>query len=306
VQFQALAPTDPGHTHLITNTATVTDLAWGIGSPVMAKVLKAADLWVSKNGNSIIQDGATLVYTLTYGNAGPYDANSQAQVIDVLPAGVTYVGSTPPGMYDPAARTVTWNVGKLQANISGTLTTGPLNTLLLSVEVPAGTAPQTPLTNTVNISAIPQDPNAANNVDEALTTVNLFHLAKTAIPSQLSLDDVVTYTITLANGDDVTVTASLTDPIPAGAVYLPGSSTVNGVSTELYNDASQSIEWQGAVPPNSTTTLRLQAQITTTCATIVNSVRVKHIAGMISSRQATIHIVPCSIYLPILTKLYSQ
>lgn len=307
IQFQTLAPADAGLTHLITNTAIITDLAWGTSAPVMAQVLKAADLWVLKSANPVALDDAALVYTLTYGNLGPYDATSLAQVVDTLPDGVTYLASAPSGVHDPALGTVTWNVGALKADLSGTLRASITNTLILSVRVPAGTPALTPLTNSTHVSPIPQDPDTANNADEALTIVNLFRPTKTAHPSEVAPGNVVTYTLTLTNNDAITITAHLTDPLPAGAAYVLGSSAVNGDSIELYNDASNSIEWQGAVPPNSATSLRFQAQITAARGTVVsNTVRVEHIAGIISSRQAAVYVVPYKIYLPLVTRLYHQ
>ncbi|MGD9100915.1 MAG: hypothetical protein PVF45_10585, partial [Anaerolineae bacterium] len=303
VQFQATAPHDAAHGLPITNTALITDLAWSLVYPLTTpvEVIKLADLWVKQNGSETAEAGEALVYTLTYGNAGPFDADSAAQVVDTLPAAVTYLKSAPPGMYDPAQGTVAWDVGALPASLSGTLDVA--GTLILSVEVPADTPPLTVLTNTARISPIPQDPNTANNINQLPTVVNLFHLTKSVNPSEALPGEAVIYTLTLANGDDVTVTAHLTDRIPLGVAYVSSSSEVNAVKTELYDDASGSIRWQGDVPPYSTTTLRFQAQITATRGTaITNTVQVKHRQGIVSSRQVVVYSTPYRAYLPLMVK----
>jgi uncharacterized repeat protein (TIGR01451 family) len=173
----------------------------------------------------------------------------------------------------------------------------------LSVTVPASTPPLTVLTNTARIEPIPQDPHAANNVQQAATVVNLFNPTKTVSPPEAIPGDVVTYTITLANGDDLSVTARLTDLIPGGLVYLPGSSSINSASVELYDAASGSLLWQGNVPPHSTTTLRYQAQLTAPRGTsVTNTVQVQHSGEMTSTRQAVLLSRPYRFYLMLLVK----
>lgn len=165
VQFRAMVPSGASHGDLITNTATVTDVAWSTTYPVEAvvEVVEPADLWLSKDGIGTVEAGHTLVYTLTYGNAGPYDTTTAAQVVDTLPAGVSYVGSSPTGVYSATAGTVTWDVGTLNAGVTGTL--------ILTIRVPISAPPPTALVNEAEVTPIPRDVYVTNNADDVTTTV---------------------------------------------------------------------------------------------------------------------------------------
>ena len=56
----------------------------------------------------------------------------------------------------------------------------------------------------------------------------------------------------LVNTGTFTATATITDPLPGGMTYLDGSSTVNGVPIELYDSATNSLKWTGAVEAGGT------------------------------------------------------
>jgi uncharacterized repeat protein (TIGR01451 family) len=301
IQFQAMASNGASHGDLITNTATVTDLSWGVDYPVEAAVgiVKPADLWLTKDGAGTVEADSALVYELSYGNDGAYATETPVQVVDTLPADMTYVDSSPTGVLDAAAGTVSWDVG--------TLSTGISETLKLTVEVPADTAPLEVLTNTANISTIPQEVDASNNGDTVLTVVesevNLLDSAKTVSVAEVSQGDTITYTIALVNTGNVTATATITDPIPAGAVYELGSGAVNGASTPLYNDVEDRIEWEGTIAPLSTISLRFRAEITASGGeTVVNMVTIDDHAGMIFDRQAVVQSVDNQTYLPLVVR----
>lgn len=114
-----------------------------------------ADLGLTKIVNDATpREGDTITYTVTVLNSGPGPA-TVVQIMDLLPAGVTFVSATPSrGTYDPLSGD--WFVGSLGAGSSATLT--------LQADVDAGTGGTT-ITNTANVDFLSQiDPNAANDV----------------------------------------------------------------------------------------------------------------------------------------------
>ena len=64
-------------------------------------------------------NGTLLTFTIRYTNPGPGSAGS-AVLVDTLPAGLTFVSSSPAAVV--SGQTVTWNLGNLKAGASGTLT----------------------------------------------------------------------------------------------------------------------------------------------------------------------------------------
>ncbi len=114
-----------------------------------------ADLGLTKIVNdSTPREGDTITYTVTVQNFGPGPA-TVVQLMDMLPAGVTFVSATPSqGTYDPISGD--WFVG--------TLGVGSSATLALQASVDAGTGGTT-ITNTVTVDFLSQiDPNAANDI----------------------------------------------------------------------------------------------------------------------------------------------
>ncbi|MGD9101150.1 MAG: hypothetical protein PVF45_11780, partial [Anaerolineae bacterium] len=305
VRFQATVPGDASHGDIIVNSATVTDLVWMADHPVSAEVMvvEPADLWLTKSGAGVVEAGGTVVYTITYGNDGPLDTLEAVQVMDMLPADASYVDSSPPGVYDGTAGMVTWDVGMLNADVSGTI--------VLTTKVNAGVAALTVLTNTAFIETTLQDLDTTNNTDRVLTVVgsnvNLLDSVKTAEPPGVPPGETLTYTIALLNSGNVTASVTITDPIPDGVNYVLGSSEINAVRAGLYNDANNSIEWQGSVAPGDTVTIRFQAQITASGGTmVVNTVTVDDGAGMMFERQVAVPSREYNIYLPLVLRLGSS
>ena len=125
----------------------------------------SADLALTKTvSNPRPNVGDTVAFTVNLTNDGPANATS-VTVSDLLPAGLTLVGSDPTqGSYDPA--TGVWTVGTLVSSATVTLT---LDALVVS------SAAQT---NTATISHSDQfDPNSGNNSDTATETPQLADLA---------------------------------------------------------------------------------------------------------------------------------
>ena len=89
---------------------------------------------VGKLGPAVAAPGSTLVYTITYTNHGDRDDHG-CKVHDRLGDDLTYVSSTGAGSYDPATRTVSWNIGSTPPGVARTVTL----TARLSADAVVGT-----------------------------------------------------------------------------------------------------------------------------------------------------------------------
>jgi uncharacterized repeat protein (TIGR01451 family) len=157
------------------------------------------------------REGDTVNYTVTVTNTGPGPA-TVVQVMDLLPAGVTFVSALPgQGTYDSISGD--WFVGNLPA--------GSSVNLMLEAEVDAGTGGST-ITNTASIDFLSQvDVNSANDV----ATVNIVPVGS---PSLLVVKTSMVIDDPINNG---------TNPkaIPGGTVrYLIGTtnSGTGGADTD--------------------------------------------------------------------------
>ena len=152
---------------VITNTAQITaadqfDPDSTNDSDSVDITVTNSDLTLSKTVDNVTpNEGDTVSYTITITNFGPDDATG-IKVMDLLPAGVTYVSDDGAGAY--VLSTGVWDVGALSSAAGDTLT--------ISAAVGAGTG-GTVITNTAQITAADQsDPDSTNNSASADTNVN--------------------------------------------------------------------------------------------------------------------------------------
>ena len=186
------------------------------------------------------------------------------------------------------------------------LASGITHTLTLTVLVPESFALSGVVTNTVNVVAIPQDAHIANNTYHWFTRVgdgpNLLNgTAKTIDPAIASKGDVVTYTISIHNTGNVTATTTITDPIPVGASYEIGSSTIDGVPIELYHAGSNQISWTGSIAPVDDVVIRFHALLTT-YSVVTNTVTIDDGAGISLERSVANGLLQRLIFLPVIRR----
>src|ERR1700676_2416199 len=149
----------------VVNTATV---ASNVTDPVPANNSSSAsvqitsattaDLALTKTAApNPVPVGANLTYTLTVKNNGPAAATS-VTLTDTLPAGVTFVSATPSSACT-GTTTITCNLGSLANAATVTVTIIVKPTAIGAI------------TNTAHVTATETDPNTANNIASATTTV---------------------------------------------------------------------------------------------------------------------------------------
>jgi len=206
--------------------------------------------------------GGELTYTITYSNTGDADATTTV-LTETLPANVTYKAGSADngGVYDEGAKTITWNLGKLDKK-SGTgtvsftvtvvnkglkdqtdkITNGNYNIKSAEITTPvAGAAVETP----VNAPVLALTKVAAVIIGQTLTPV-------TEVPS----GDDLTYLITYKNTGNMDATGvTITDTAPAKTTFV---SADNGGALN-----AGVVEWKNlSIKAGETKTVSFKATVT--------------------------------------------
>jgi large repetitive protein len=211
--------------------------------------------------------GSSVVFTLTLNNAGPNPATNVA-VQDTLPAGYTFVSSTPSqGTYSNI--TGVWTVGTVNSGASATLQ------LTATVNAAGSYA------NTSQVSASDQNdpdstPNnsAAGEDDQSTATTVPVEVADLALAKSVSnpnptVGSNFVYTLTLSNvGPSNATNVIVADQLPAGVTFVSAASS-QGVfdnTTGVWNvgtvAASASATLQITVTLNAAGAVTNSAQVT--------------------------------------------
>lgn len=192
--------------------------------------------------------GEILTYTISVENPNNFVINNVV-VTDATPAGTTYLG----------------NIVASEAYTGTDLTTGitfttiPANTTAtISWQVQVNTVPpvQTPIPNVGNVT-VPGGTSGNTNV--VSTQVNTAYVTVDKMASLLFAKpgDIITYTLMLNNAGNVAANnVVLTDNIPAGTTFVPGSVTGATGTPPTLNVAS--------IPAGGSATVTFQVQVGTT------------------------------------------
>jgi len=203
----------------ITNTATVNsptpdpNPTNNTSPPVGTIVTPVADVVTVGTGPANVFAGTNYIYTITVTNLGPSGA-SNIVVVDTLPPGVIFVGTTGGGTNNNGI--VTWPA------IPGLPVGGGTN-FTVTVTAPGSG----PLTNSVSSTASTGDPNPANNTGSiAVTTVTPvadLAVGKSAPASVVALSN-FTYTVSVTNlGPSAAGGVVVTDALPFNVTFVSAS-----------------------------------------------------------------------------------
>ena len=209
--------------NIATMSSATTDPNSGNSSATATTTVAAsADLSVTKvDTPDPVTAGNNLTYTITVNNAGPSTA-ATVSLSDTLPAGTTFVSLSAPGG---------WSCGTPAVGGTGTITcTNPSLPIgnavfTLTVNVNAGVANGTVITNTATVSSVTTDPNTGNESGTATTTVGVgsadLSVTKVDTPDPVVAGSNLTYTITVTNaGPSNATSAALSDTLPAGTTFV--------------------------------------------------------------------------------------
>ena len=233
----------------ITNTATISGTTL---DPNPANNTRSAgvdvpnaDLTLTKSVSTATPAlGSDVTYTLSLTNNGP-DLAQAVSVADVLPAGLTYVSSTPFGGYAPG--TGIWTVGDLASGIT------------VTVDVTATVTQRGLITNSATATSATHDPAPADNTDEVDVRVPEADIAvtKSVDNATPAVGANVTFTIGVTNnGPDTADAVSVADLLPSGLSFVSASPSVGS-----YNSGTGA--WSvGALTSGASATLDIVATAT--------------------------------------------
>jgi uncharacterized repeat protein (TIGR01451 family) len=176
-----------------------------------------------------VDAGANLTYTITWGVTGNEPA-ANAVVVDTLPMSVTFVSASHGGAYNPATRTITWNLGEVMTPQSGNLV------VVVSVDSPQYNGTQ--LTNTVVLDDSSSVPPAQATAISTVRADHNFAILKEDSPDPVAKGAQLTYTITWnLSGNEPADNVIISDPLPFGTKFV--SASTGGA----YDPATGKVTW---------------------------------------------------------------
>ncbi|NND12250.1 MAG: DUF11 domain-containing protein, partial [Flavobacteriaceae bacterium] len=190
-----------------------------------------ADVFVLKSVNDTSPDeGDIITYTIDVDNLGPSTAQS-LQILDLLPAGVTYLSDDSGGNYDSV--TGIWDIGDLGS--------GNNTTIDIDVSVDSSTAAQD-IMNEASVYSVEQaDDFRGNNISSVSLTVNGADLevVKSVNDNNPIVNDVITYTIVVTNNgpekaNNITVRDLLAAELSFVSSTITQGSAYNSISGDWF------------------------------------------------------------------------
>lgn len=226
---------------------------------VFVTSINSAILSAVKTANAAFANiGDTITYTVLIQNNGNTNATN-VNFSDSIPAGTTFVensftvnGSTIPGA-NPNSGV---NIGTVNAGSSLTVTFQVIVT---------STPPSNPITNVASIQyefiVNPASPPVSGTITSNSASTQINNATVTTVlqanHSIVSIGDVITYTATLTNtGNFPANSVLLINGVPEGALFVPNSVTLNGISLP---DASPTLGIPvGIIAPGDSATITFQ------------------------------------------------
>src|SRR5207245_777900 len=215
----------------LVNGTVITNSTYSITCNEVAPVAGAADtttvtsapvLSISKtDAPDPVAAGSHITYTISYSNTG--NANATNTVIsDTVPANTTFVSATGGGTL--AGGVVTWNIGALNAGVSGSVQ--------MVVKVNSPLANGTIIhNNTYSITSTQAGPVAGADDTTTVTSAPILAISKTDAPDPVAAGSNVTYTISYSNTGNANATNTvISDTVPANTTFVSatGGGTLAG------------------------------------------------------------------------------
>ncbi len=276
--------------------------------PVAGIACGTIDWAIVKHGPSTVKAGETITYTLDISEVNPNGAGIRPITADLIPAGLTFVGFSghatscsvtttlppyavrgpapsfngKPMVYCEWANTImsTRNVGLAVGGIqSVNLTFQVSPTIACGTEIDNVAMIHTGQTDTTYFGG---DVNWNNNLSQHVKTTVVCDNTDVTIsksgPSAVVRGSIATYIIAVQNSANIAQNVVVTDPVPAGAVFVPTGSdptcALQGANVvcplgSMNPNTSRNVVIKFTVPlnaPCTETTIQNQAQVSTTSA----------------------------------------
>ncbi len=248
----------PGEVMTFTNTYK---------KPTQGKDVSAEGKPGTSIDGQLVQVGSKLVYTINWVNDAVNDKGEAAPatvvITDVIPAGTAYVkdSASDGGVYNADTNTLTWSLGKQEANASGTVIfTAKVTEAALNNKVE----------NQANIQI-------GENKTETTSKPEVFVPGKKvedANKGDIQVGDVLTYTVSYANPGKDFATVAITDKLPKGLTYVDGSASDGG----SFDKAENKLTWKiNDVKAGATGIVTFKARVNETALTngIANTANVQ-------------------------------
>ncbi|MBN1375958.1 MAG: DUF11 domain-containing protein, partial [Dehalococcoidia bacterium] len=194
-------------------------------------VYQRPQLEITKEGSDWAVIGSSYTFTGTLTNVG-LAAAENVVLVDYLPVGLTYLGSSHSAVYDPVARTVTWILGKIS---HGSSIPGWISVLVDNI---------TSGSSLVNNFQVKWTDNLANPYGPALASKEIIVYSTPKIkitkegPGEATVGSYITFTGTLSNVGGLSAeNVVLMDRLPVGLTFVSSSHTA------VYNAETHTIIW---------------------------------------------------------------
>jgi uncharacterized repeat protein (TIGR01451 family)/fimbrial isopeptide formation D2 family protein len=292
-----------------------------VGKVPLVDALKTVRILIDNDGDGSVDPDDTLQYTITIGNKGTAPATG-AVFTDAVPANTTYVENSvqlngqpvgqPDGGVSPliAGIAVSSSDLPLPAAGEGSLTPGEAAVITFNVQVNAGVAPGTIISNQGRVSGneMLDEPTDADGDDangDQPTEVVVGDVQQLSIVKQVSVvgggaalpGGQLEYLIRVTNiGSEPATSVALSDDLSVlggQATYVVGSASLDGSTAGVSFGGSVLIaDYAGALPAGGTAELRFRVQIAPAVAigtTLTNTAEVSW-DGPASPATATVSI----------------
>jgi len=202
--------------------------------------VKKAVVTMTKSDNTtdhMANVGDTVIFIIHLDNTGPNDA-SNVIVTDVLPVGLDFVSASDGGTYNPASRTVTWNLGTLAVGTRDITLTTTVNAQRAGI--PEG------IVNTVT-ETHNEYPKQASATDEKIYVPKAdIYVIITSSKNNPYVGEIITITFKVGNhGPDTAKKVVLTCIVPPGMELV----RISGDGTFAYDPNTGLVTWNlGDVP----------------------------------------------------------
>ena len=272
ITFQVIVASTIPSPNTVSNIATsyLPEYAGSLNTSIVTTTIIQALLDSTKSvSNKYAGYGTVLTYTIVLSNTGNTTITS-IKFMDTIPVGTTYVASS----LKQDATLIAGSPNPPGVTLPNSIKSGAKSTVTFKVTVVSIPTPN-PIPNTatevfqftVDNSTVPNvtatGSSNSNTVNTLFNIANLSTMTKIVDKGFATLNDILTYTITIPNTGTTSANAVVfKDTIPTGTTFVPNSFTVNGVVKTGLSPAPPGVNI-GTIPAGKTFTVTFKVTVNT-------------------------------------------